>query len=61
MDSGYHPQLLFSDFGNYFEIKLFRKIVFKKDYDEPWDSDADYDSDPEPEAEPDYECYPDSG
>ena len=38
-----------------------RQIVYKKDYDEPWDSDADYDSDPEPEAEPDYVCYPDSG
>ena len=38
-----------------------RQIVYKKDYDEPCDSDADYDSDPEPETEPDYDCYPDSG
>ena len=37
-----------------------RQIVYKKDYDEPCDSDADYDSDPEPETEPDYDCYPDS-
>ena len=32
-----------------------RQIVYKKDYDEPCDSDADYDSDPEPETEPDYD------
>ena len=37
-----------------------RKIVYKKDYDEPCDSDADYDSDPDSENEPDFDCYPDS-
>ena len=37
-----------------------RKIVYKKDYDEPSDSDADYDSDPDSENEPDFDCYPDS-
>ena len=37
-----------------------RQIVYKKDYDEPCDSDAEYDSDPDSETEPDYDCYPDS-
>ena len=37
-----------------------RKIVYKKDYDEPSDSDADYDSDPDSENEPEFDCYPDS-
>ena len=57
----YSPYFVFGKSGSHcLKLSGARYIVYKKDYDEPCDSDADYDSDPDSETEPDYDCYPDS-
>ena len=46
--------------SHFIKLSSDRKIVYQKDYGQPYDHEADYDSEPDSEAEPIFVCIFDS-